>query len=101
MTNYQNPTHNLAQVIALVKQGRYRITTVALRGAAALGVDLDGVIAAVVDLPNTGKFHKTMESKQNPGHWMDVYRTRIPTGKKVYLKLMIQNGVLIVSFKEL
>jgi len=32
---------------------------------------------------------------------MDVYHTRTPAGDPVYLKLMIQNGVLIVSFKEL
>jgi hypothetical protein len=38
---------------------------------------------------------------QNPGHWMDVYHTITRAGDPVYLKLMIQNGVLIVSFKEL
>lgn len=101
MTNYNTPTHSLAQVIALVQQGKYRTTTVALKGAAALGVDLDGIIATVLDLPNTGKFYKTMESNQNPGHWMDVYHAQTPTGDEVYLKLMVQNGVLIVSFKEL
>ena len=55
----------------------------------------------MVDLPAKGRFYKTMESISNPGRWMDVYHTRTPAGDQVYLKLMIQNGVLIVSFKEL
>ncbi len=101
MTNYNNPTHDLGHIIALVKQGRYRVTTVALKGAAALGLDLDGMLATVLALPSEGKFYKTMESNQSPGNWMDVYHTRTPTGDDVYLKLMLQNGVLIVSFKEL
>ena len=101
MTSYSKPTYDLARMIALIKQGHFRTTHVARVGAVALGLDLDGLIEVVLDLPARGRFYKTMESIKNPGHWMDVYQTRTPAGDPVYLKLMIQNGVLIVSFKEL
>lgn len=101
MANYTTPTHNLAHVIALVQAGNVKATRVALEGAAALGLDYDKMLAVIVDLPNTGKFYKTMQSNQDPGHWMDVYHTVAPTGDDVYLKLMIRDGALIVSFKEL
>ncbi|RNF30206.1 hypothetical protein NM04_13840 [Massilia aurea] len=101
MTNYITPTHDLAQMIALIKQDKYKTTKVAREGATQLGLTHDEMIAVVVDLPRVGKFYKTMESDNNPGHWMDVYHTQTQAGADVYLKLMIQNGVLIVSFKEL
>lgn len=101
MTKSKTSTHDLAQLIALIKQDRYRTTKVAREGATKLGLDLDQMIQVVVDLPNTGSFYKTMESDMNPGHWMDVYHTQTLSGDDVYVKLMIQNGVLIVSFKEL
>jgi motility quorum-sensing regulator/GCU-specific mRNA interferase toxin len=101
MSNYTTPTHNLAQIVALVRAGKVRATRVALEGAAALGLDYDGMLAVIVELPNVGSFYKTMESRQDPGHWMDVYHTVAPAGDDVYLKLMIRDGVLIVSFKEL
>lgn len=101
MTKNTTPTHSLTQIVLLIQQGQYRTTSVARTGAAALGLDLNGLLSVVTDLPQNGSFYKTMESKQDPGHWMDVYHTVTPTGDDVYLKLMIQNGALIVSFKEL
>ncbi|MYM21468.1 mRNA interferase MqsR [Duganella sp. FT135W] len=101
MTNYTNPTHNLAALLALIQQGQYKTTKVARLGATSLRLTHDQMIDVVLDLPNTGHFYKTMESDMNPGLWMDVYHTKTPAGDEVYLKLMIQNGVLIVSFKEL
>ncbi|KQN67610.1 hypothetical protein ASF04_17635 [Duganella sp. Leaf61] len=96
MTSYSIPTHDLSRMIALIKRGHFRTTHVARVGAVALGL-----IDVVVDLPARGRFYKTMESINNPGHWMDVDHTRTLAGDPVYLKLMIQIGVLIVSFKEL
>ena len=33
--------------------------------------------------------------------WQDVYHAKIDSGRDVYLKLTVIDGVLIVSFKEL
>jgi len=101
MASFLKATHNLADMLVLIRQGRYKTTKVAREGATRLGLDLDGMIAIVLDLPDSGFFYKTMESEKNPGHWMDVYHAVTPNDEDVYLKLMIQNGVLIVSFKEL
>lgn len=101
MTSYRTPTHDLARLIALINQGLYKTTRVAREGATRLRLGLDEMIQVVLDLPTTGRFYKTMESDMNPCHWMDVYHTQTLSGDDVYVKLMIQNGVLIVSFKEL
>lgn len=101
MANYNNPTHNLGTLLALIQQGQLRVTRVALEGAAALGLTYDQMIDVVLDVPNTGIFFKTMESDNNPGHWMDVYHTKTPAGDDVYLKLMVHAGAVVVSFKEL
>jgi motility quorum-sensing regulator/GCU-specific mRNA interferase toxin len=101
MSNYTTPAHDLAQIVALVRAGKVRATRVALEAAVALGLDYDGMLAVIANLPNAGRFYKTMESRQDPGHWMDVYHTVAPSGESVYLKLIIRDGALIVSFKEL
>ena len=88
-------------MLALIQQGQYKTTKVARDGATNLGLALDEMIGIVLDLPTTGRFYKTMEAEKNPGHWMDVYHSESPAGDEVYIKLMIQDGVLIVSFKEL
>ena len=54
MTSYSKPTHDLARMIALIKQGYFRTTHVARVGAVALGLDLDGLIDVVVNLPAQG-----------------------------------------------
>lgn len=92
MTSYSRPTHDLGRMIALIKHGQFSTTKVARLGAVGLGLDLNGLIDVVLDLPFKGRFYKTMEAIKNPGHWMDVYHTRTPAGDPVYLKLMIQNG---------
>lgn len=101
MAKKTTPTHSLTQIAKLIQEGQYKTTSVARIGAAALGLDIDGLLAIVIDLPQNGSFYKTMESKQDPGHWMDVYHTVTPAGDDVYLKLMIRDGALIESFKEL
>jgi len=101
MTNNITPTHDLAQMIALINQNKYKTTKGAREGATELGLTLDEMIQVVASVPTTGKFYKTMESDKNPGYWMDVYHAKSPAGADVYLKLMMQNGVLIVSFKKL
>ena len=77
MTNYSRPTHDLARMIALIKQGRFSTTKVARLGAVALGLNLDGLIDVVLDLPCNGRFYKTMESIKILGTgWMFIIRSR-------------------------
>ena len=71
----------------------------ALSGAAAMGLDFDGILDVVRAL-TIGDFHKSMTTHTDHRVWQDVYRPVTAAGD-VYLKLAVIDDVLIVSFKEL
>jgi motility quorum-sensing regulator/GCU-specific mRNA interferase toxin len=95
----RTPHCKLAMVKILIEAGRVRSTTSALAGAAALGLDLDGIIAVVKAL-TPADFHKSMTTYADHAIWQDVYQPSTSVGE-VYLKLTVIDDVLIVSFKEL
>ncbi len=76
-----------------------RITGTATIGAEALGLDLNGVLDIVMAL-TIKDFYKSMTSHNNHKIWQDVYRPTTHIGE-VYLKLIVVDDVLILSFKEL
>ncbi|WGG51033.1 type II toxin-antitoxin system MqsR family toxin [Rugamonas sp. DEMB1] len=94
-----SPHYSLPKVKALIDEGRVASTFSALTGAAALGIDFAGMVAIVKALTRRD-FYKSMTSRADHHIWQDVYRPSTPVGK-VYLKLTVVDGVLIVSFKEL
>jgi motility quorum-sensing regulator/GCU-specific mRNA interferase toxin len=83
----------------MIQAGKVRITGTATIGAEALGLDLNGVIDIVMGL-TIKDFHKSMTSHNNHKIWQDVYRPTTHVGE-VYLKLIVVDDVLILSFKEL
>lgn len=89
----------LSRVKALAVQGKVRSTVSALSGAAAMGIDFDGVVAVVRTL-TPADFYKSMTTLADSRIWQDVYRPRTPAGE-VYLKLTVIDDILVVSFKEL
>ena len=95
----RTPHCSLAAVKALVAAGKVRTTHSARAGAAALGFDFPGMIAAVMNL-TMADFYKSMTTHADHTIWQDVYRPDTPAGR-VYLKLTVIDDVLIVSFKEL
>jgi motility quorum-sensing regulator/GCU-specific mRNA interferase toxin len=97
----QTPHCQLSIVKALVEAGKVRSTFSALAGAAALGLDFDGMIAVVLTLAPKD-FYKSMTTYADHRVWQDVYRP-ITSAGEVYLKLTVIDDVdvLIVSFKEL
>lgn len=94
----RTPHCRLSLVSSLVAAGKVCATFSALSGAAALGLDFNEVLAIVQATP--ADFHKSMTTHADHCLWQDVYRPRTPAGE-VYLKLMVTQDVLIVSFKEL
>lgn len=46
------------------------------------------------------EFYKSMTSYSTHAVWQDVYHHLSPAGM-LYIKLMVQDDVLVVSFKEL
>jgi len=55
----------------------------------------------VVMTLTTADFYKSMTTHADHRIWQDVYRTRTSDGVEVYLKLIVIDDLLIVSFKEL
>ncbi|AWP24956.1 mRNA interferase MqsR [Acidiferrobacter sp. SPIII_3] len=95
----RTPHSSLAVVKTLVEAGMIRTTQTARVGAVALGFDLAGMIAVVMAL-ESGDFYKSMTTHADHKIWQDVYRPHTAAGD-VYLKLIVIDDVLIVSFKEL
>jgi|SRR5664280_1907854 motility quorum-sensing regulator/GCU-specific mRNA interferase toxin len=95
----RTPHCQLPVVKALIRDGRVRATFSALSGAAALGIDFDGMLAIVMAL-TTRDFYKSMTTYADHRVWQDVYRPSTEAGE-IYLKLTVVADVLIVSFKEL
>lgn len=83
----------------MVLAGKVRSTMSALSWAAGLGYDFAGMVEIVAAL-TMGDFYKSMTTLADHKVWQDVYRVSTTAGE-IYLKLMIVDDVLIVSFKEL
>jgi len=89
----------LTVIKELMRSGKVRTTQAARIGADAMGLDYAGMLATVLAL-TPADFHKSMTTHADHTVWQDVYRPNTPAGE-VYLKLMVVDDVLIVSFKEL
>lgn len=89
----------LQRVKALLSLGKVRTTGLATQGARALGIEPFAMLNIVREL-TPGDFHKSMTTYNNHRVWQDVYRPQTAVGR-VYLKLMVVDDLLIVSFKEL
>lgn len=94
-----SPHCSLVQVHALVRAEKVRTTHSARVGADALGFDFAGMLTVVLAL-KPADFYKSMTTHADHTLWQDVYRPETAVGY-VYLKLMVVDDLLIVSFKEL
>ena len=95
----RKPHYPLSEVKACLQAGNFRAATLAVKGASALGFDINGMQAVIAGL-TMQDFYKSMTTYKNNQIWQDVYRPQTQAGE-VYLKVIILNGLLIVSFKEL
>jgi motility quorum-sensing regulator/GCU-specific mRNA interferase toxin len=95
----QIPHHNLDEVKRLIRAGMVEATSVAIQGAFDLGMGYKDVLNTALSLTRND-FYKSMTSYKDHRSWQDVYHTEM-AGYKIYLKLTIQDGVVILSFKEL
>lgn len=95
----RTPHCKLSMIKAMIAEGKVRSTQSALAGAAALGLDFEGMVAVVREL-TPADFYKSMTTHADHRIWQDVYRPSTPAGE-VYLKLTVSDDVLVISFKEL
>jgi motility quorum-sensing regulator / GCU-specific mRNA interferase toxin len=95
----RTPHSSLSLVKSLVNAGRIRTTQSARQGAAAMGIDFEGMCHILREL-TLKDFYKSMTTYDDHTVWQDVYRPHTLQGE-VYLKLTVVDDLLIVSFKEL
>jgi len=93
------PHHSLAEVKRLIREGRFFVTKTAFSGANMLGFSLDDILDTTQALEQHD-FYKSMTAYRNHRLWLDVYRPQTRAGA-VYLKLTVEENVVVISFKEL
>jgi len=92
------PHHSLEEVKRLARAGLVSVTTVAMQGALELGLFREDILGVVCAL-SSGDFYKSVTAYADYRSWQDVYHPKTEAGT-IYLKLTIENGVLVLSFKE-
>jgi motility quorum-sensing regulator/GCU-specific mRNA interferase toxin len=97
----RTPHIRLQVIRTLLDAGAVRATGSAFVGARELGIETLAGMCDVVRRLTPRDFHKSMTTHADHHVWQDVYHGWAPSGRGVYLKLTVLDGVLIVSFKEL
>jgi motility quorum-sensing regulator/GCU-specific mRNA interferase toxin len=94
------PHYRLADVKTQVASSGLRsFTFTALRGVEEMGLEAGEALAVVAAL-SPRMFHKSMTTYANHRLWQDVYHAPCPNGKTAYIKLTMQDGVVVIQFKE-
>jgi motility quorum-sensing regulator/GCU-specific mRNA interferase toxin len=95
------PHYPLIEIIQLASIPESVVfTTVARRGAAALGMSIADMFYVLTTL-TMRDFYKSMTSYSDHTSWQDVYRPLFQ-GTPLYLKLTVipEHNLLVVSFKR-
>jgi motility quorum-sensing regulator/GCU-specific mRNA interferase toxin len=71
----------------------------ALDNARLMGLSGAEALSVVASLRN-GYFYKSMSTKSDYRVWQDVYHAPCPNGKVAYIKLTLQDGAVVIQFKE-
>ena len=94
-------THALASVVrrvcALAAQRRVRFTRKALHELASLGLDTQDAYQTLEAL-RSADFVRRLASAQT-GEWLYVFKPNL-FGLSIYVKLVLRDGCLVVSFHE-
>jgi motility quorum-sensing regulator/GCU-specific mRNA interferase toxin len=95
------PHYKLEAIKAVVfKYGMDTFTATAWRGAQQMGMS-DAEAVAVVLALQPRQFYKSMTTYADHRVWQDVYHALCPNGRMAYIKLTLQDGVVVIQFKEL
>ena len=92
------PHYDLSRAKTLARQGAIAVTGTAMRDAQNLGFELRDIVGVITSLSRED-FFKSMTAYHDARLWHDVYRPMTVAGQ-LYVKLILQNDVLVVSFKE-
>ncbi|MEI6701902.1 MAG: type II toxin-antitoxin system MqsR family toxin [Deltaproteobacteria bacterium] len=90
----------LFDIINLVAaKGADAFTLTALTNARLMGLSAAQAVAVVIALTPT-MFYKSMTTHFDSSVWQDVYHAPTPVGRCAYIKLTLQEGAIVIQFKE-
>lgn len=81
------------------EQGIMVFTATALFNAAAMGLSEEQALLVLSSLTRA-MFFKSMTTYADSSIWQDVYHAPTPSGKVAYIKLTLQQGAVVIQFKE-
>ncbi|MFA7243456.1 MAG: type II toxin-antitoxin system MqsR family toxin [Sulfuricellaceae bacterium] len=90
----------LQEILAIVAaQGLSVFTATAVFNAAAMGLSEAQAVAVVISITRA-MFYKSMTTHNDNRKWQDVYHVSCPNGSVAYIKLTLQDGAVVIQFKE-
>ena len=96
----RKPHYSLAAIKALVaRNGLMVFTATARAGFMRMGLSTQDALMVVSSLSGNMLF-KSMTTNANHQLWQDVYHAPCPNGKIAYIKVTIQDGAVVIQFKE-
>jgi motility quorum-sensing regulator / GCU-specific mRNA interferase toxin len=101
VTEKRKPTYDLGGFKqAFCSVDKLAVTTTALQGAAALGMNRQGIVSTIQSMKRS-HFYKSMTSHFDSRQWQDVYHVPVE-GCEVYLKFTADavTEFKLLSFKE-
>lgn len=94
------PHYLLAAIQArIAEQGVMVFTATALFNAAAMGLSEEQALLVLLSLTRV-MFCKSMTTYADSSVWQDVYHSPTPNDKVAYIKLTLQQGSVVIQFKE-
>ena len=92
--------YNLDEIKEIVRsRGIHVFTRIARENGLKMGLTHAQIIEVVLNLRASNLF-KSMTTINDHTLWQDVYRAATPNGKIAYIKLTLQEGAVVIQFKE-
>lgn len=96
----RSPHYPLSAIQAVVAQcGINALTATARKNVAEMGL-LGSEALLVLSNLDRSLFYKSMTTERDVRCWQDVYHAPCPNGKTAYIKLTLQDGAVVIQFKE-
>jgi len=90
--------YSLESMRRLISNKQYVVTLSARQSYTALGLNDDEMLAVIEKL-TPRHLYKSMTSHANHKLWHDVYHSKFEE-VELYIKLQVNDNVIIISFKE-
>ncbi len=96
----RRPHYSLREVQAVVAlKGSDAFTLTAINNARLMGLSAAQSLAVILSL-TPAMFYKSMTTNHDSTLWQDVYHAPTPVGRIAYIKITLQEGAVVIQFKE-